>query len=184
VSATNASTLSGGGGQTCQIERNASDEDAFIGFGRRVQAFAFQSRQDEAVDRVPCPGFGIRGRKHGRDPGPFGWDERPERLPLRTLGNPLPDQFGLMRGEMLLARSLWRHLITVGRGDPADDFTLFRMTWHDDPAWTIRSVEAQSCLAMRGVGTVTHKTVVGKDRTDVAIEFDGLTRGAGHSGGQ
>jgi hypothetical protein len=81
--------------QAGEIERRAADQLRLVRFGRRLEPFLFETRENERVDRVARPA----GRLHRRLAWPDGLHERPVLLvglhfavtpsgPIRALVDP------------------------------------------------------------------------------------------------
>ena len=84
-----------------QSQRYAADQHFLAGFGRGLQAFRFQPRENEVINRVSAPAgvfhLGHIG-PHGLDVGPMlyrlrGGERRGRVRAARTLINPLANQF-------------------------------------------------------------------------------------------
>ena len=155
------------------------------------EARALQSFENEKVDRIARPRLVF----HHRQRWPFDGRERPVPLVIRALRDPAPQQF-LLRGREMLVR-FWRrhHLIAVGRFDPRHQFALPRLAGHDGRVARLRRfqcllahIQPQLRLALLRIRPMTRKTIVRKNRQDIAIERD-LHRNrrfgcASHGGGE
>jgi len=113
---------------------------------RGMEPFALEAGDDEGVDRVQGKAD-VRSVNFGEF-GPFGRDERPERLPRRALFEPGFEEFDLCGREGRFAGVGRRHALGgVGGGGAADEFVL-------QSAGGAIEVEAEAGLAVGDVGAV------------------------------
>ena len=162
-----------GGRQTGEVEADAPQQAGAAGFRRRREAFAFQAREDEAVDGIayptPVPDGGFR-RTHR-------WRETPVALPFRALFDPGAKRGHFLFGEWLPVGIGRRHAAGgVFRSYPFEDLAGRYIAGNDRGAGTARflgailGVEPQTGLPLGFVGTVAGETAVRENRADVAGE--------------
>src|SRR6266545_4105000 len=96
--------LGGGGRQAGQVECHPPDQADRVRLGRRLEARALQTGQDEMIDGVARPGR-VGDTRQGR---PFRRDERPVLGPLGALVDPAAQQVDLL-GRQALIRLRRRH---------------------------------------------------------------------------
>ena len=167
--------------QPRQVERHAADETRLFLLGRGRESFQFQPRVDEGVDGIRRAG----DRRHGRL---FHRLKRPVPRPRRAFFHPTFEQLDLRGLERLVVLRRRHHVVLVLRGDAADQLALFqRPRHHRDLAGLplakrrVLHVEPQLGLALVRVRAVAGEAVLGKDRTDVAVEIE-LRRGEFRAG--
>jgi len=138
----------------------------------------FESSESERVDRVSYPGAVF----HRRRGGAHRRNERPVFLPLGPLFDPAADQVDLRCRERL-ARFGGRHpLFGIGGYDSLIKFALREIGWNERVMTTEVGtgsrfgVQSQIGLALRLIGPVALIADIGKNRPDVAIEFDARHR--------
>ena len=172
--------------QPGEIERHAPDEPRLFLLGRRRESLLLQPRLHEGIDRIRRAGDRRNGRLFHRL-------ERPVPRPRRAFFHPALEQIDLRGLERLVLLRRRHDVVFVGRGDAADQLALFQRTRHHRDFTRLRlakrhvlHVEPQFALALVRVRPVAGVAVLGKDRTDVAVEIE-LRRGefrAGRGGGE
>ena len=156
--------VGGRGREAREIERDAADEDGFVGFGRRPKGFAFEAGKDKAVDRILWPGSALDNWQ-GRS---LRWNEGPEGLPRHALGDPSANQLDFRGDQTGFTGARRRHALAVVRGrDAAQDFGL-------EAARTVGEIQSEVSLAIGCVGAVAGEAVLGENGANVVIEGDGL----------
>lgn len=165
-----------GGRETGQIEGEAADECDLVGFGRGIEAFLFEARQNEFVDFVASPFFFL----HFGRAGLFDFLVSPGPLPFGAFFDPLLQCVDL-DGSQFLAAFGGRHVIVFIGGDDALDDGAFVGVAGDDGVFSgfenfksiLFNVEAQASLAMIFVWPMALVTILGEDWADIAIVLDG-----------
>jgi hypothetical protein len=158
----------GSGNEAGEVQRNATDEGAAIGFRRRGEAGLGEVGSDEKVD-----GVGVGGRI-GTDDGPVS----PVALIDGAFGYPAADDILLLIGEVFVS-VLRRHALRGGGGEDAlDDGATIGFTGNDGDGAIFEGlesfgteVEAEIGDSGTFVGAVAAEAGIGHDGPDVAIEF-------------
>ena len=165
-----------------QIQRQAPNERAPVGFGIRCEAGSFDLREHEPIDRRACP-FPIGDQKAGPD-------ARAPRMPSaastrRLVQSSVSQRLFLpRRSGSCDSRAAASERAGIGFGDFLVEEALLGLTRHNRRAVAPRSehvfvkVEPQVGLARRRVGTVAEEAVVRKDRADVALKIHARLRDA------
>ena len=163
----------GGGRESGEVEGDAAQQGGAVGFGRGLEAFAFEAGQHQAVDWGACPLVVVDGR-HG---GAHGRYEGPVACPLGALLDPFAYGGDLRLGER--GPGLTGRHASGGRGADAGEETALRGVAGGDDAigsavgeQALFGIEAEVRHAVLVVGTVTGEAVVGQDGAHVAIEID------------
>ncbi len=179
------------GEQAGEVQREAADERAPVGFGRGFEAFAFERGEDKVIDRIRGPaGFVDLGGG-----GAGGRDKRPVRFVDGALGDPGADGFDLEGREFVVGVDRRHPLFGVGGGEAVHDLAAGRVAGDDGRGGAVAGgvsafggVEPQFRFPARGVGPVAGVAVLRKDGADVVVEIDlaqcgCLVRGGGRRGG-
>ena len=166
--------LLGRGRQAQQIGMKATCEGATVRFGGGRNALGLESRSDERVDRL------IRRRYGGLTRGVVG----PMVLILGAFSDPTLEEFLLFGGKFLVRVGRRHHLIRIGEEEALHQFAGVGFTGYEGFLLQrfLPDVESELRLAMAGVVAVAREAVVGKDRTDIAIEFDRVSGGRQRGG--
>ena len=122
--------------QPGQVERDAAEERLFECFWRRGETFAFEPREDEAINWIAHPVFVFnfgQGRAHRRNESPVLFNLRLRRTrvarPRRALIYPASQQVNLRRRERLAAE---RHpLLAAFAHHAPHEHALFALTRHE-----------------------------------------------------
>ena len=101
------------------------------------------------------------------------------RFPGRAFGDPAFDQIFLVGLERLFAFGRRHDFFDIVRGDALKEGAQFRLTFHD--GWAVVAlfeeafftIQAQFRFSATRVRTVTMETVLGENRSDIAIETNG-----------
>ena len=164
--------LRGGRGYTDEVQAGAAQPCLRGGLRRGLQPLLLQSRQNEAIERLPDPGGVLDGWK-GR---PFWRNKSPVSFVGRPLGDPAFDQLDLFWGNGAIGLG-GRHQVVAFVGCQAfDEFAVLRLSWDncgvaaEIPSGPFTFIEAEFGLAMAGVHPMAVKTVLGEDRTDIPVE--------------
>ena len=160
--------------QAGEVEREPTGQRAAIGLRRGREAFPFQPREDEAIDRVLDPAL-IFYRRWLR---PRGWDERPVWLVLRPLCDPTLEEFLVLGRQWLFRARRRHHLIGVVGKNPVEHDARIDVARDNCPRLhgVIPFVETQICLPAGAVGAVTGEAVLHQDRADVLIKGEAVRR--------
>ena len=100
----------------------------------------------------------------------------------RTFGNPAFEKPDLLGVERVLVFGWWHDDVRIVRANASQEFAFERLARYDhiDARTLCESrlalVETKLRLAGTLVRTVTLKTVFGKDRANLALKIDGLSR--------
>ncbi len=140
-----------------------------------MQAFCFQTSQNEIVDRIfrpiPIANFGNR-RTLGRGPGPV-------RRPARALIDPLFEQGDLFRLQLFASLGRRHAVLRVGGRDLLDQFAFGGFAGNDGTAaapqlgeGAFLGIQPQLGLALTGVRTMTRETVFRQERQNLPIEIN------------
>ena len=163
--------------QPREIEGETAEQALLVRLGRKRRLLLGELGGDERVDRVLTAG---RHRRHDRGferlIGPMGFVDG-------ALGDPATEEFLLGRRQRLV-RFLLRHdVFGVVREDTFDDLALFRLARDDGDLAALAGLErlfaeiqAQAAFARLRVEAVAMEAGVRHDRTDVAVEADGVRR--------
>ena len=166
--------------QAGQVERHAAQQRRFVGFHRGPQAFAFEPRQNEAINGIARP-CGIAYRRQFRSRRRL---ISPVSAPARPFIYPAHE-----RGNLLLVERVagirWRHAeVRVFGGDALDEYGACGIAGDDDAGLgecAFFGIEAQPRHALLVVRAVTGEAVVRENGPHVAVEIhrlaDGLLRG-------
>ena len=174
--------------QAGEVERDPPQPCLPRGLGRGCELFLGETGEHELIDRVAWPA-GMRAGGGNGNRLTLHRLKRPVRLVAGPLGDPLLEQFDLLRREWLL-EGWWRHdRVCIGRRDPGHEFALGDLSGHDRPHAGIErrecrfaEIEPQPGLAGVFVEAVAVEAVGGEDRLDVAGVGEpprGLVRGRG-----
>ena len=162
--------------QAGERERHAVDQRFLVRLARGRQAIPLELRKYEAVDivrdaaqKAVCGTTALRR------------DERPVRLVLGAVVDPLPQDRDLLRRERLVRR-LGRHpLVGIARRNPADELAALRVPRHDRELALrlgqlrrrdLGDVEPQLRLARGRVRAVALEAVLREDRPNVPVVVD------------
>ena len=163
--------------QAGEIQVHAAAERGAVGLGAEGDAGALERRLHEAIDGRAGP----RCVAHRGHRGLLRRHERPVLLVVGALGDPLPEDGALgVRDRVLAAVGRRHHLAGTGGCDPLHKERLVRPERNDGRAILalrgggVEGVEPQAGLLLGAVGPVAEVAAVGKDRSDVATEADGL----------
>ena len=159
---------------SCQDEGRTSCQRLPLCRSRRPEPLRFELRQDEMVDGSGRPLRVLHLGDRRCDRG----EEGPVLLVVGSFGDPSFD-----RGDLLAAdfqfRGGGRHaLLRIIEMQPLEDQTGGWITRYDGGTvgpWCQRifpSIEPQSALSCRGIGTVAREAAVGEDRPDRVVEID------------
>ena len=160
--------------QTCENEGRTSSQSFSLRRGRRLESLRFELRQDETVDgsRWPLRVLHLGDRRCDRG------EEGPVLLVVSPFGDPSFDQRDLLAVDFQF-RGGGRHaVLRVIEVHPLEDQASGWITGHDGGTvgpWCQRifpSIESQSGLSCRGIGTVAGEAAVGEDRPDRVVEID------------
>ena len=175
--------------QPRQIEIETANERRLVGFRRRLQSFAFEPRQDEAINGVLHPRRVCDRRRFGPHrlhvspmPGDCGLCGMRRGIargvrPGCALVNPAADQRDLRRCER---RTIHRHARLVANAGDAFEQTARAAVAGDDggtrdAAFQRRRFRVEPQLARRTRCAVTLAAMLGEDRRDVAGEINRLS---------
>src|SRR5262249_40018816 len=111
-------------------------------------------------------------------------EQRPVTLPHRALFDPAPDQLDVAVFQLFVTRISGRHSPRrIWTCDPQVQFTFRQIARNDDTATTreldfdaLLVVETKLRFSIGRVRPMAGETFVGKDGTNVAVEFNGLNR--------
>ena len=168
------------GRQAQQVGMEATGEGATIRFGGGRDALGLESGGDEGVDRF------LRRRDGGFARGFV----RPMVLVFRAFGDPALEELLLLRRQLLMRIRRRHHLIWIGEEESLHEFAGVGLARYEGFLFQrfLADIQAELGLAMARIVAVAIEAVVGKDRTDVAIEFDrvggGRRRGDQTQGGE
>src|SRR5205809_3603103 len=149
-------------GKTGQIQCDAPDERCRLRFGRRGETFAFETLENEAIDRVSRPGGvpGLWQRRACRR------NEGPVLLPFRALFDPPPYQLDLSLRQ-LASRAPRRHALALFCcGDAAEHLASGGIARHNCMAasqvykHSLPGIESKAGHPLRFVGLAATKTVI------------------------
>ncbi len=163
--------------QAAQVQARAAGQGAAIRLGRRSEPMLPELGRHEIVDRGPDPGK-VLGRGRLR---PRRRDERPVRLILGPLGNPLP-QSGLLLGGQRFVRGRRRHpVVGIVGEDPPHELTVVRPARRQDRGLHRCGalVQSQPGLPRSTIRPVTAEAVFRQQRPDVAVVSQILRLGSG-----
>ena len=161
--------------QAGQVQGGAAQQPLLGGFGGGNGLFLGELGADEGIDRVLAAGG------HCRDGGSLERLVGPVRLVDGSLGDPAAEELFLGICQRLV-RLLFRHdVFGVGREDAFDDLTLIRLARYDRDRAALAGlqrvfaeIEAQAAFTGLRIEAVAMEAGVRHDRTDVAIEADGV----------
>ena len=172
--------------QAEEVHVHAAHEGFFIGFGRGLDAFGFQLRENEMIDRRARPGFVLHLWRSGLN----GRDERPVRLVFSSLADPLRQRGNLLLSESGLFR-VWRGhgLVGIPGDDALKQQALLGFAGNDAVAGgfallgkigarVLLGVEAEGAGLVVRIGAVAGVTVVRQNRAHLTAEGDFLNSGS------
>ena len=169
--------LGGSGRQPGEVEGETPEQAFLVRLGRQGRLLPGELGGDERIDRILAAGWHRRhDRGFERLIGPMGFVDG-------ALGDPAAEEFLLGRRQRLV-RFLLRHdVFGVVREDAFDDLALFRLARDDGDLAALAGLErffaeiqAQAAFARLRVEAVAMEAGVRHDRTDVAVEADGVRR--------
>jgi hypothetical protein len=108
------------GRQAGEIEGHAAEQGLKVGLGRGREPFLFKACENERINEVPAP---RRVLHYGRV-GLHGRHERPVRLVLRALLDPLRQRRDFRGRECLVHLGRGHAFVVVARRDALDEFAL------------------------------------------------------------
>ena len=163
--------LFGGGGQTDQVEIEATHQTVAIGLGRRLEIMLCEVFENEGIDFVTLPLRIFCGRIGGN-----GRNEGPVFLVFRSFLNPLVEQVLFILCERGVGLGRGHDLIGVIGADAVMKFALFYLARNDDLAFQgiLADIESQFCLPSLFVWTMASIALAGQQGTDFPIEINAL----------
>ena len=162
--------------QAREIQAEAADERPTIGLRRRGEPGVIERLEDEGIDGVG------RGGRHGGDGRTLGCDESPVRLIFGAFRDPAFQDLLLRPGQAVVGLGRRHLLFRVVAENPANEFAglgLARLE-RADREGNVALIQSQLGLALILIRAVAPKTILRKNRPDLAVEaqpFRGAARG-------